>query len=138
MSKQNQFDIAATVSLFATPTQRCHKAESDTETREGSIDLQTQLGGQLNSDWVDWLVGLPAGYTDIEKDMPIPQFDEHHFDAEPEGVPRVAKGIKHRVQRLTGVGNIAVPQQFYPVFAAIAEIERASHPQFEQYDPKLG
>lgn len=124
MSRQNQSDLAAAVSLHATPTQRCHKTESNTETREGSVDLQTQIGGQLNPDWVDWLVGLPSGYTDIEKDMPSPHFDEHHFGAEPEGVPRVAIGTKNRVPRLMGVGNIAVPQQFYPIFAAIADIEK--------------
>lgn len=44
------------------------------------------------------------------------------WPAEP-GVGRVADGIPHRVDRLRCLGNAVVPQQFYPFFAAIAEVE---------------
>lgn len=44
------------------------------------------------------------------------------WPAEP-GVGRVADGVPHRVDRLKGLGNAVVPQQFYPIFRAIAEIE---------------
>lgn len=43
---------------------------------------------------------------------------------EPSDVPRVTVGVKNRIARLKCLGNAVVPQQFYPVFAAIAEIER--------------
>ena len=40
------------------------------------------------------------------------------------GVDRVVDGIPNRVDRIKCLGNAVVPQQFYPFFAAIAEIER--------------
>ena len=46
------------------------------------------------------------------------------WPAEP-GVGRVAHGISHRVDRLRCLGNAVVPQQFYPIFKAIADIERS-------------
>ena len=30
------------------------------------IQLQTQTGGQLNPQWVEWLMGFPDGWTDLE------------------------------------------------------------------------
>ena len=45
------------------------------------------------------------------------------WPAEPD-VGRVAYGVPNRVDRLKCLGNAVVPQQFYPIFRAIAEIEK--------------
>ena len=44
------------------------------------------------------------------------------WPAEPD-VGRVAHGVPHRVDRLRCLGNAVVPQQFYPIFEAIAKLE---------------
>lgn len=44
------------------------------------------------------------------------------WDVEP-NVGRVADGIPHRMDRLKCIGNAVVPQQFYPIFQAIVDIE---------------
>lgn len=74
--------------------------------RPGSGDWRTTqscLGGMADgiSPWMD-------GYWDVEPD-----------------IPRIAKGIPNRVERLKGLGNAVVPQQFYPVLKAIADVERS-------------
>jgi DNA (cytosine-5)-methyltransferase 1 len=48
------------------------------------------------------------------------------WSAEP-NVGRVAHGIPHRVDRLRGLGNAVVPQQIYPIFKTIMEIERMNN-----------
>ena len=40
-------------------------------------------------------------------------------------IPRVARGVSARVQRLKALGNAVVPAQIYPIFRAIIEIERS-------------
>lgn len=40
------------------------------------------------------------------------------------GIPRVVDGLPNRVDRIKCLGNAVVPQQFYPFFASIAEIEK--------------
>jgi DNA (cytosine-5)-methyltransferase 1 len=38
-------------------------------------------------------------------------------------IPRVATGVKNRVDQLKCYGNAVVPQQAYPIFKAIADVE---------------
>ena len=66
--------------------------------------------------------------------MPEEQDAERYYSrrGEPDGtrqwavepnVGRVAHGIPNRVDRIKCLGNAVVPQQFYPIFRAIVEIE---------------
>lgn len=96
--------------------------------------------GQLNPDWVEALMCVPAGWTDITKDIELPQvlvepgayveyirshqqpslMGQPQHDWEP---PRVANGVKGRVPRLKMLGNGVVPLQILPIVAIIAMIE---------------
>ena len=66
---------------------------------------QSETG--LNPDWVEWLMGLPIGWTSLE---PLENGEAHTWDHEPECVPRVVKQCDKRRQRLTALGNAIVPQ----------------------------
>lgn len=63
---------------------------------------QSGLGGVA-----DGLPGRVDGYWDIEPD-----------------IPRIASGVEKRCDRIKALGNAVVPQQFYPIFKAIADVER--------------
>lgn len=70
--------------------------------------------------------GLPDG---VKKTVWRPETDAEFkrpdwWPVEP-NVGRVAHGVPSRVDRLKCLGNAVVPQQFYPIFQAIADIERS-------------
>ena len=70
--------------------------------------VEPGLGGMVDgvSGWVDRGMSVP-GYWMLELDT-----------------PRITSQKEHRKDRLQCLGNAVVPQQFYPVFQAIADIER--------------
>ncbi|MGI5999246.1 MAG: DNA cytosine methyltransferase, partial [Lutispora sp.] len=53
----------------------------------------------------------------------LPCWLDGYWRVEP-NIPRVATGVKNRVDRLKCLGNAVVPQQVYPILKAIAEIDR--------------
>ena len=63
--------------------------------------------------FVEWLMGLPKGWTDLGSLAPEAWqrwlAGNHWIDGEWEGVPRVATGVKDRVARLRTLGNGIVP-----------------------------
>lgn len=85
--------------------------------------------GQLNADWVELLMGLPIGWTDID----VANEDIESWTGWPAAInveqyayepPRVIVGQKNRAKRLKALGNGCVPQQIYLVFAAIREMNK--------------
>ncbi len=56
--------LDATVLQFPTP--RAQSARGSGPSRVGNkADLQTVVGGSLNADWVEWLMGFPIGWTQV-------------------------------------------------------------------------
>lgn len=70
--------------------------------------------------------GLSAG---MDRDFLI----DHYWDIEPD-IPRIASVVEHRADRLKCLGNAVVPQQFYPIFKAIA-ISEAEQEGVTSYEP---
>ena len=61
-------DLAAWVALFPTPTTRDYKSpDMNPESKRFSqkTELNSHIGGQLNPTWVEWLMGFPLGWTDL-------------------------------------------------------------------------
>jgi DNA (cytosine-5)-methyltransferase 1 len=50
----------------------------------------------------------------------LPHWLDGYWIEEPD-IPRVARGVKDRVNRLRALGSAVVPNQAYPIFKAIAE-----------------
>ncbi len=122
-------DLSSVVKMLPTPTTpRPHDNESTagkympSQNQQDLAAAVAKDGGQLNPDWVEWLMGFPPGWTDIDADAEITPRDPQWWEIEPP-IPRVATGIPHRVDRLKCLGNAVVPAQFYPIFAAIAAVE---------------
>jgi len=53
--------------LWPTPVSRMHKDRGyPSEYDRNEIPLAAQVGGPLNPDWVEWLMGWPIGWTDLK------------------------------------------------------------------------
>lgn len=81
--------------------------ENDTYQNLGGRRRQSQpgMGGMADglSDWLDRGMSAPGKWLK----------DPHP------AIPRVEIGVKNRANRIKCLGNAVVPQQFYPIFAAI-------------------
>jgi hypothetical protein len=53
---------------WATPMQSDGTGEPGNSGRDGGENLRTQVGGSLNPDWVEWLMGFPTGFTNLMSD----------------------------------------------------------------------
>lgn len=134
-NRQGAADIQTVTAMFPTPTtgaglcggtgnyqQLQRLCEDEIVTDEERRNMSQGNGGQLNPTWVEWLMGFPLGWTDIDMPAELPEKALNWWDVEPD-VPRVATVVKNRVDRLKCLGNAVVPYQVYPILQAIHDIE---------------
>jgi hypothetical protein len=67
MDTANQPMLSSEVKLWPTPVERDWKSGKVSEAthNKNSRPLSDQVGGQLNPQWVEWLMGYPAGWTEL-------------------------------------------------------------------------
>ena len=116
---RDQVAVQEGLRLWPTPHASCSTG-AGTQGREGGMNLQTAahdqtVGGQLSSTWVEWLMGIPLGFSALDP-LPDGAYEEwaEHMEqgtwwAEERGLPRLAEGQKDRVNRLKSLGNGIVP-----------------------------
>ena len=107
--------------------QKLHTNVSDTKStelqgiRETTREWRAKSGCSSRRSAQPGLGGVADGISPwLERGMSTPGC----WTPEPEQVPRVTRKKKNRADRLKCLGNAVVPQQFYPVFQAIADVER--------------
>ena len=64
--------------------------------------------GSLNPDWVEWLMGMPIGWTDLSVPLELLIFAD--WAQEPNDIPRVSVGTPNRAARLMAIGNSCLNQ----------------------------
>lgn len=96
------------------PSNKAHSGMSLTDYVRGDSGIKrsesTFTGGPLNPSWVEWLMGWPIGWTDIE---PLDRAEVDRWARlgsawwaeEPEGLPRTLRGVSARRERLMALGN---------------------------------
>lgn len=76
--------------------------------REEEANGPAAVSGQLNPDWVEWLMGFPIGWTNpAVANEELVAWAWHQ--GEPAGVPRTSSATLHRADRLRALGNALVP-----------------------------
>ena len=59
---------AVNAAMYATPQARDYRTgqQERFSDPQRSKNLNDQIGGQLNPTWVEWLMGFPIGWTDLD------------------------------------------------------------------------
>ena len=92
----------------------------------GGKDPDTANVGMLNPDWVEWLMGWPIGWTDIDDggELLWLELDDDPAEWKPPLMHRITRKKKHRVKRIETLGNGQVPLCAAVAFAFGFEIVR--------------
>ena len=132
---RHSLNLSNAVTRWPTPKARDFHSATGCERRE-SPDLNVAAKmisagkGQLNPDWVELLMGFPGWMDEV-----VSKWNDDSWET---AVPRITTESANRAARLKCLGNAVVPEQFYPIFKAIADyiIERdytgREYPKFKQ------
>lgn len=71
--KFNNLESVLSRQLWPTPTKSDATGGPGCSGRDGGENLRTAVGGSLNPQWVEWLMGYPIGWTDLG-DSATPSF----------------------------------------------------------------
>lgn len=67
INPKRQFTINDAARLWPTPTtQDASNNGVPSQYNRNSLPLNAEVGGSLNPDWVEWLMGFPTGWTALE------------------------------------------------------------------------
>jgi len=118
---RDQIAVDEGMRTWATPTVNNSKnnaGPSQMDRHGPALDVQVATSdavGVLNADWVEWLMGIPQGWTDIDRKAGYdtwiagdPGARRLHWVKE-DGLPRTVTNQKNRVSRLKMLGNGIVP-----------------------------
>ena len=95
----------------------------------GSGEPIKWLPGKLNPDWVEPLMGLPSGYTNLDLDVNAEMIDvidwiDGSWEKE---IPRLTERKDNRVSRIKALGNSVVPQCAFVAYSIIRSLEWTRH-----------
>jgi site-specific DNA-cytosine methylase len=122
--------LSVAVRLFPTPTRADGSGgPGTTPKRTGGPNLRTVVAaedgnGRLNPEWVEWMMGLPLGWTDPERanDDLVPHPGWH---AEPVARTVPDRSVKDRSKRIRALGNGLVPQAAQVALGMLDELRAA-------------
>jgi hypothetical protein len=72
-AEERQDSLTRAVAMWPTPTQADGLGGPGSSGREGGENLRTQVGGQLNADWVSLLMGFPTDWTVMDGSAECPE-----------------------------------------------------------------
>lgn len=137
MERKSDFPTPRALSLCG-GTGAFEKIQANENLTEGEKKALSSTGGRLNPDWVEWLMGWPVGWTDIELDngAPFPWLglSDDPADAAEPSIRRITTRQQHRAHRIETLGNGQVPLCAAVAFNFAFEILRMALGTFKRKD----
>lgn len=88
---------------------KSHQYRLDRSYLDATVQDEEHASGPLNPDWVEWLMGLPIGWTAPDVDEPAAHPGWAVDPADVGELPRLRRGVPDMRHRLKACGNAVVP-----------------------------